>query len=394
MKNELMRIKMQQVNNNKEVWIQAKYITYTLPENSREERKYPVLQQGHGGKKNVYVRYNGVGIMAETVVEGVAMFDMKTGLEKYPAIKDKIKKAGKLYPAEKKAKQEGTGMLIYIDPPTGTTVQLYLYASVDTNDSVDFARQIIYIAPHAEVDIFAENLQTDKDNNAISVLYEDIIVDEDASCSYADLVSGSGKQHFVMTKNFHIFRDAHFEYIDVTIGGKTVNKKVSVYLKEPGAGGLVDGVIFSGLDQIYETYAGIYNMVPSTGGKVLYHVAAGGESRVLFDGMIRIEPGAVVTDSYLEDHTLMLSDEARVESIPSLEIEADDVRASHGATMGSIDQEQLFYLMTRGISEVDAKKAITIGFLKPAFDRIKDEALKGRILAVFTQKCNELYGKA
>src|SRR5260370_8126495 len=94
--------------------------------------------------------------------------------------------------------------------------------------------------------------------------------------------------------------------------------------------------------------------------------------------MIRIRPKAQQTASFLSDHTLLLSDKCRAESIPSLEIGANQVSASHGATTGKIDEEQLFYLMVRGIPREEAERIIGQGFFEPVLQRIPLENLRTR----------------
>src|SRR5947207_15660093 len=104
-----------------------------------------------------------------------------------------------------------------------------------------------------------------------------------------------------------------------------------------------------------------------------------GQSRVEFEGMIRVQPKAQQTASFLSDHTLLLSKECRAESIPSLEIGANEVSASHGATTGQIDEEQLFYLMVRGIARPEAERIIVQGFFEPVLQRIPLENLRTRL---------------
>src|SRR5215467_708778 len=104
-----------------------------------------------------------------------------------------------------------------------------------------------------------------------------------------------------------------------------------------------------------------------------------GQSRVEFIGMIRVQPKAQQTASFLSDHTLLLSKTCRAESIPSLEIGANEVSASHGATTGQIDEEQLFYLMVRGIPREEAERIIVQGFFEPVLQRIPLENLRARL---------------
>ena len=113
--------------------------------------------------------------------------------------------------------------------------------------------------------------------------------------------------------------------------------------------------------------------VPHTRNNIFAKGTVTDNSTSVFRGMIKVEKDAQQTDSYLSDHTLILSDKALANSIPSLQIEANDVKASHGATVGQIDEEQLFYLMTRGLSREQSEHLIVSGFFEPLIDRIVDK---------------------
>lgn len=119
-----------------------------------------------------------------------------------------------------------------------------------------------------------------------------------------------------------------------------------------------------------------HHVVPHTRNNVLAKGTVTDKATSVFRGLIRIEKEAQQTDSYLADHTLLLSDSALANSIPSLQIEANDVKASHGATVGQIDQEQLFYLMSRGLSHEEAEHLIVSGFFEPIINKIPDSKFR------------------
>jgi Fe-S cluster assembly protein SufD len=109
-------------------------------------------------------------------------------------------------------------------------------------------------------------------------------------------------------------------------------------------------------------------------------------SRVVWQGMIYVAPGAMKTDGYQANRNLVLSKDARADSIPGLEILADDVRCTHGATVGKIDQNEVFYLQTRGIPKVDAEKLIVEGFFDPIMQRIPFEGVRERFQEAIHKK--------
>ena len=120
--------------------------------------------------------------------------------------------------------------------------------------------------------------------------------------------------------------------------------------------------------------------VPNTNGYYTVRGAMFDKSQVNYRGQLNIRPKAQITDSYLAHHTLMLSEDAKVNTIPSLEIEADDVKAGHAATIGKVDEDMLFYLTSRGISKKEAEQLLIQGFIEVDLKKIPDEEIQ-KILA-------------
>jgi Fe-S cluster assembly protein SufD len=118
---------------------------------------------------------------------------------------------------------------------------------------------------------------------------------------------------------------------------------------------------------------------PRATSDLLYQNALTGKGRTIFSGVIRVEPGAHQTDAYQKVRNIVLSDEAEANSMPGLEIEADDVRCTHGATTSQVDDRELFYLLARGIRPETAQQLLVMGFFNTVLDRLPDEKLRGHI---------------
>ena len=125
---------------------------------------------------------------------------------------------------------------------------------------------------------------------------------------------------------------------------------------------------------------------PNTASDLLYKNALDDTARTIFSGLIRVDPGAQQTDAYQKVRNLLLSDEAEANSAPGLEIEADNVRCTHGATSGQIEQEELFYLMSRGISRKAAQKLIVHGFLREAISRLGQPVIEEKLAEMVQAK--------
>ena len=134
------------------------------------------------------------------------------------------------------------------------------------------------------------------------------------------------------------------------------------------------------------------HLAPHTTSDLLFKGALVDKSRSVWQGMIYVAPGADKTDGYQANRNLLLSRDARADSIPGLEILADDVRCTHGATVGKIDADQIFYLMARGISRVDAERLIVEGFFDPIMLRIPFEGVRERFQQSIINKMKSYQG--
>ena len=152
-------------------------------------------------------------------------------------------------------------------------------------------------------------------------------------------------------------------------GGSFSRIKIDAYLKK-GSEALMKGVYFSKENQMFDFTTNLLHEEQGTSGNILVKGALKDKSKSVFRGMIKIAKPAQQTNSYLSDHSLLLSKDARAYSIPSLEIDANDVKASHGATLGKPDEEEIFYIMARGLDKEKAEKIMIKGFFAPVIEGI------------------------
>jgi Fe-S cluster assembly scaffold protein SufB len=146
------------------------------------------------------------------------------------------------------------------------------------------------------------------------------------------------------------------------------------------------GIFFTERDEHLDLFAvDLHETGPSTG-DVHWRGAATGESRASFEGLIQIRPGAQQTHTYLQIHTMMLSPGAKLDAIPSVLVSADDVSASHGGTVGELDEALIFYMQSRGLSRPEAVRVIVEGFFEPLIAELADETLEDLVRERITQK--------
>jgi Fe-S cluster assembly protein SufD len=186
-------------------------------------------------------------------------------------------------------------------------------------------------------------------------------------------------------------KDGSATWVLADLGSRVMFSNIGVDLLGDGTAGELVGVFFADRDQRYVIKTLSHHNALNTNAETLVHGVLADSARVEFDGMIRIEAGAQYTASFLSDHTLLLSNECRAESIPGLEIGANEVSASHGATTGKIDEEQLFYLMVRGIPREEAERIVVQGFFEPVLQRVPLENLRVRLRRSIIQRMRGSY---
>jgi Fe-S cluster assembly protein SufD len=184
-------------------------------------------------------------------------------------------------------------------------------------------------------------------------------------------------------------RDAQLKWTLGWLGGRLTMSHVESVLDGPGAQVEDVQVFFTDGRQHFDLTSNLLHQKPHTKGEVTVKGILKGKSKAVFWGLIRIEPGAQGSNAFQSERSLILEDGPRSNAIPSLEIEADDVRCTHAASASQIDEEQVFYLMSRGLSEDEAKKAIVDGFFEPTVEKIPLEPVKERLRALIDRKWRE-----
>ncbi|MFT4122298.1 MAG: Fe-S cluster assembly protein SufD [Microbacteriaceae bacterium] len=178
-------------------------------------------------------------------------------------------------------------------------------------------------------------------------------------------------------------RDGYLRHIVVSFGGGVVRVNPSIELAGPGSSAEVYGLAYADAGQHLESQVYVHHKGPHTRGDVLYKGALQGEgARTVWIGDVLIGPDAVGTDSYEANRNLVLTEGARADSVPNLEIETGDiVGAGHASATGRFDDEQLFYLQARGIPEDEARRLVVLGFLAEIVQKIGDPSLEEHLQA-------------
>jgi Fe-S cluster assembly protein SufD len=181
-------------------------------------------------------------------------------------------------------------------------------------------------------------------------------------------------------------RSARLSWTSAELGGSLSAGDVAISLEQPGAEAAVTAVFFPNGSQHVDLVSTVDHVVGNSTSRTWVRSAATDKGQARYLGNIRIAPLAQRSDASLRDDALLLSDTAHIDSVPALEIGANDVKAYHGATVGAIDREQIFYLQSRGIERSSAERMIALGFFEPALERFPTEALRSELRSVLHQK--------
>ena len=174
-------------------------------------------------------------------------------------------------------------------------------------------------------------------------------------------------------------RGAAMDVVFTAFGGASIKTDFTAELAGEGARAEIMGVVFGAGRQQFDHHAVLEHLAPRTASRLNLRVALRDRSKSAFTGMLRIAHEAVHSEAYQENRNLLLHETANAISIPELEILTDEVQASHGATVGPIDEEQLFYLAARGLARPEAERMIVGGFFEPLLARIPDETVREEV---------------
>ncbi|QIA26187.1 Fe-S cluster assembly protein SufD [Thermaerobacter sp. PB12/4term] len=246
---------------------------------------------------------------------------------------------------------------------------------------------LVVLDEQAEATLFDESDAHDLAEAALYTGQLEIHVQPAARLNYVSFQNWRGPVREFSQKAGVVRRDATLLVTTGFFGGSQTRHQFFLDMVEPGASMEHILAYAAAGQQHFDLFTRSRHGAPSTFGNMTARGILTGSSRLVYQGLIRIDRGAHKSEDYLSSNTLILSPEAKVlDDIPSLEIEADDVKASHGATVGQIDQEQLFYLRSRGLDEKQARRLLVSGFFEPLLGKIPNEAAQERISELVLEK--------
>ena len=268
------------------------------------------------------------------------------------------------------------GLLVVI--PKGVHVEQPLYVRIanTVEGGALFFRLLVIAEEGSSATLIEEYTCATPELAGYTNAVAELFVEQNAKLEYVSLQNLSMSTWHFANHHARVERDAELDWVAGGFGSKRGKTRIQNDLAGQGATSRVTGAYFADGDQHldYDTFQ--EHMAPNTTSDFAFKGALRDEATAVWRGMIRVEKEAQKTNAYQENRNLMLSEKAHADSIPGLEILANDVRCTHGATLGQVDREQLFYLMSRGLSRAEAERIIVRGFFQDILDRIELEPVR------------------
>jgi Fe-S cluster assembly scaffold protein SufB len=278
----------------------------------------------------------------------------------------------------------------FLHVPEGVVVEdpFEIVYAIDGPGVAQYARTLVIGGESSEFKLHEYDLAEDfSAGQSLHAGAFELYLEDGSRCRLAQIQDwGSGEVFDSSTRFVGVGRDAYCHWLPALLGGHLVRQHLELAVSEPGGDMAFRGLFFTEEHEHLDVFAVDLHETGPSGGDVHWRGAATGESRASFEGLIQIDPGAQQTHTYLQIHSMMLSPKARVDAIPSVLVSADDVSASHGGTVGELDEAAIFYMQTRGLDRPAAVRVIVEGFFEPLIAELADEVLEKLVRAKIAGK--------
>ncbi|MBL8848934.1 MAG: Fe-S cluster assembly protein SufB [Planctomycetaceae bacterium] len=341
--------------------IRKTYERLGIPE---AERKYL------SGVKAQYESEVVYGSLVEDLAkQGVLFTDTDSALKQYPEIFREhfgtiIPPSDNKFAALNSAVWSG-GSFIYVPPGVKIEFPLQAYFRINTQNMGQFERTLIIVDEGASVHYVEGCTAPTYSSDSLHSAVVEIVVKRRGRCRYTTIQNWSNNVYNLVTKRAMAYGDALMEWIDGNLGSKLTMKYPAVWLMEPGARGETLSIAFAGDGQHQDAGAKMVHMAPHTSSRIVSKSISKDGGRASYRGLVKVGDGATDCKSNVVCDALILDSESRSDTYPYIEVAEDDVSIEHEASVSKIAEEQLLYLMSRGLTEAEASSMIVTGFIEP-----------------------------
>ena len=308
-------------------------------------------------------------LQEDLVKQGVIFTDTDTALREH---EDLVKEYfGKLIPpsdnkfaALNSAVWSG-GSFIYVPPGVDIEFPLQAYFRINTENMGQFERTLIIVDEGAKIHYVEGCTAPTYSSESLHSAVVEIVVKRGGRCRYTTIQNWSNNVYNLVTKRAMAYGDALMEWVDGNLGSKLTMKYPAVYLMEPGARGETLSIAFAGDGQHQDAGAKMVHCAPHTSSRIISKSISKAGGRASYRGLVKVNNDAKHCKSNVVCDALILDPDSRSDTYPYIEIDEDEVTIEHEASVSKIAEEQLFYLMSRGMSETEASSMIVTGFIEP-----------------------------
>ncbi|MGD8584300.1 MAG: Fe-S cluster assembly protein SufB [Chloroflexota bacterium] len=301
--------------------------------------------------------------------QGVIFLGMDDGLAQYPEIVKEY--FGKIIPyndnkfaALNTAVWSG-GSFIYVPPGVRVEMPLQAYFRINAKNVGQFERTLIVIDEDAYCHYVEGCTAPIYSSDSLHSAVVEIVVKRGGRCRYTTIQNWSNNVYNLVTKRAQAYANATMEWVDGNLGSKVTMKYPAVWLMEPGAHGEILSIAFAGAGQHQDAGGKVVHVAPNTTSRIISKSLSKSGGRASYRGLLKVHEGAHGSKSNVVCDALLLDDKSRSDTYPYIEIDDEDVTIGHEASVSKIGEEQLFYMMSRGLSEEMASTMIVNGFIEP-----------------------------
>ncbi len=305
----------------------------------------------------------------ELAKQGVIFLDTDTALKEHPELFRQyfgtiVPPTDNKFAALNSAVWSG-GSFIYVPPGVKVEYPLQAYFRINAENMGQFERTLIIVDEGAYVHYVEGCTAPMYSSESLHSAVVEIIVKRGARCRYTTIQNWANNIYNLVTKRAVAYQDATMEWIDGNLGSRLTMKYPAVYMLEPGARGEILSIAFASRGQHQDAGAKVVHCAPHTSSRIVSKSISKNGGRSSYRGLVRVQRGAHHAKSNVVCDALILDPQSRSDTYPYIEIEEDDVLIGHEASVSRIGEEQLFYLMSRGLSEAEASAMIVNGFIEP-----------------------------
>ena len=300
---------------------------------------------------------------------GVVFLDMDSSVREYPELVKKY--FGTVIPANdnkfaalNSAVWSG-GSFIYVPEGVKVEVPLQAYFRINAENMGQFERTLIICAPGSYVHYVEGCTAPTYSTNSLHSAVVEIIVQEGARCRYTTIQNWSKNVYNLVTKRAMAYKNATMEWVDGNLGSKVTMKYPAVWLMDEGARGEILSVAFASDGQHQDAGGKVVHVAPNTSSQIISKSISKGNGRSSYRGLVKVHKGAENVKSNVVCDALLLDETSKTDTYPYIEIEEERVSVGHEATVSKVAEEQIFYLMSRGLTEDEAMSMLVNGFIEP-----------------------------